>query len=53
MPHDQPPGPQQEEWRRTDIRRFRLEKFPLPTATGEHWSATHGSASCADVDLGR
>jgi len=30
FPHDQPPGPQQEEWRRTDIRRFHLEKFPLP-----------------------
>src|SRR5208283_799107 len=31
MPHDLPPGPQQEEWRRTDIRRFHLEKFPLPS----------------------
>ncbi len=35
MPHDQPTircagaPPLQEEWRRTDIRRFRLEKFPL------------------------
>jgi len=29
LPQDQPPGPQQEEWRRTDIRRFHLEKFPL------------------------
>ena len=36
LPHDQPPGPQQEEWRRTDIRRFRLEKFPLPS---RRWTA--------------
>src|SRR5208283_807099 len=35
MPHDLPPGPQQEEWRRTDIRRFHLEKFPLPSLAGE------------------
>jgi Fe-S cluster assembly protein SufD len=32
MPHDLPAGPQQEEWRRTDARRLRLEKFPLPAA---------------------
>jgi Fe-S cluster assembly protein SufD len=30
MPHDLQPGPQQEEWRRTEIRRFHLEKFPFP-----------------------
>ena len=30
LPHDLPPGPRQEEWRRTDVRRFRFEKFPLP-----------------------
>jgi Fe-S cluster assembly protein SufD len=30
LPHDQPAGPLQEEWRRTDVRRFRFEKFPLP-----------------------
>ena len=35
MPHDQPPGPLQEEWRRTDIRRFRLEKFPLAGSARE------------------
>ena len=35
MPHDQPPGPKQEEWRRTDIRRFHFEKFPLPNHAGE------------------
>ena len=31
LPRDLPPGPQQEEWRRTDIRRFHLDKFPLPS----------------------
>ena len=30
LPHDLPAGPRQEEWRRTDVRRFRFEKFPLP-----------------------
>jgi Fe-S cluster assembly protein SufD len=34
MPHDQPPGPKQEEWRRTDIRRFHFENFPLPDDAG-------------------
>ncbi len=45
MPHDQPPGPLQEEWRRTDIRRFRLEKFPLPGAGSREQGA--GSDSIA------
>ena len=35
MPHDMPPGPQQEEWRRTDVRRFRAERFPLPGDAGK------------------
>ena len=35
LPQDLPPGPQQEEWRRTDVRRFHLEKFPLPSSAGQ------------------
>ncbi len=40
LPHDQPPTaarrpPLQEEWRRTDIRRFRFENFPLPNHARE------------------
>jgi len=35
MPQDLPPGPQQEEWRRTDIRRFHLERFPLANHASE------------------
>ena len=42
LPHDQPPGPQQEEWRRTDIRRFHLEKFPLPRCRQAREQAEHG-----------
>ena len=42
MPQDQPPGPQQEEWRRTDIRRFHFEKFPLPSHTRETGSIATG-----------
>ena len=30
LPHDLPAGARQEEWRRTDVRRFHFEKFPLP-----------------------
>jgi len=29
VPHDLPAGPRQEEWRRTDVRRFHFEKFPF------------------------
>ena len=42
LPHDQPPGPQQEEWMRTDIRGFHLEKFRCPNElgrTGTAWSS--------------
>ena len=41
LPQDQPPGPKQEEWRRTDIRRCHLEKFPLP----DYGSGEQGAGS--------
>ncbi len=41
LPHDASPSPKQEEWRRTDIRRFRFDKFPLPSHTA-HASSSNG-----------
>lgn len=41
LPHDLPAGPRQEEWRRTDVRRFHFEKFPLPDQNGFQ-SGTNG-----------
>ncbi len=40
MPHDLAAGPRQEEWRRTDVRRFHFDKFPLP----------NGGASSGNVE---
>jgi len=47
MPQDMPAGPRLEEWRRTDVRRFRFEKFPLPN--GETADAFLGQAVKPDV----
>jgi Fe-S cluster assembly protein SufD len=48
-PQDLPPGPQQEEWRRTDIRRFHLERFPLPRACRGELAAGSLQADAAPV----
>jgi len=53
LPHDMPPGPRQEEWRRTDVRHFHLDKFflpgtaasgSLPTDGGNHSHAHTGNS---------
>ena len=45
MPHDLPAGPRLEEWRRTDIRRFHFEKFPLPSGGAGCQGAENGHAA--------
>jgi Fe-S cluster assembly protein SufD len=45
MPHDLPAGPRLEEWRRTDVRRFHFEKFPLPNVGTGTQAATNGHAA--------
>jgi Fe-S cluster assembly protein SufD len=45
LPKDMPAGPRLEEWRRTDVRHLRLEKFPLPTRGAGYQGATNGHAA--------
>ena len=47
LPQNMPPGPQQEEWRRTDIRHFHLDKFSLPSgpASAEPAADSNGHAA--------
>ena len=52
MPQDQPPGPPQEEWRRTDIRHLRLDKFPLPSRSDETPRGNGAETSIADAEMG-
>jgi Fe-S cluster assembly protein SufD len=45
VPHDLPSGPRLEEWRRTDVRRFHFEKFPLPDRTSTSQPSGNGHAA--------
>jgi Fe-S cluster assembly protein SufD len=45
MPQDLPAGPRLEEWRRTDVRRFHFEKFPLPSRGASCQLASNGHAA--------
>ncbi len=51
MPHDLPAGPRLEEWRRTEVRRFHFEKFPLPNGEASSVAPAAAPLLTAGVDL--